>query len=179
MMKSYVLTLTLTLIWLVAQIVLFQRARPAKKFMIFTGLFLFLPMCYFISYLATPADLYFLPHAYCRASNALGLTNGLILLLLIYFTYSEVFFYIDRPLTLTILIEFLRKPEAFLTLDELKSRFQLESIIHARLENMELNGYLARTGQQFYLTQKGILFAKLFRLIRQIFGVRHYLEVSL
>ena len=178
MLKGYILAIALTLIWIVLQIIVFHAFKPQKRFAVMTLLFIVTIPFYFIFDMATPENLYFLPASLSATPDFLGLANGFILYVLLYGTYVECFYYIDRPLTLRMLIEFLDAPGGTLTLAELQKRYSFREMIQTRLESMVANGYLVHGTRTFQLTSKGKAFATGFSAIRGILGVPYYLQTE-
>ena len=178
MVKAYLLSSALILAWIASQIAVFQILRPARKFLAFTLLYLPTLPLFGILYCLTPHNLGFLPAAFSQTPFWPGMINGLLLHLLLYCTYGECFFYIDRPLTLQMLVEFLKTPGGTLTALELSKRYSMERMIRERLDSMLLNGYLRKDGDRFFLLPKGRMFAKIFAFIRAILGVDYYLKLG-
>ena len=139
-------------------------SRPQKKFQIYTLLFLVKIPVYVILYVMT------------LDSSGVGFFNGLLWHFLFYATFVECLNYVDRPVTLRMLIEFLKAPGGFLTVDTLQSRYGIPDMIRKRLDDMLTNGYLIRDGERYRLTPRGRNAARIFRLIRALLGVRYYLE---
>ena len=171
MLRAYFVSFALIGIWIVAQIVVFQILRPARKFFWFT--LLYLPTLAFFAILY-----WILPPSFSEPPTYSGFINGIFLYLLLYCTYGEFFFYIDRPLTLQMLIEFLKTPSGTLSAQELGQRYSMERMIHERLKSMVLNGYLRKAGDRFFLLPKGKGLAKIFTFIRTVLGVDYYLNAK-
>ena len=176
MLKGYCLSLLLIMAWVIAQIALFHLLRPQKKFPLFTALFILTLPAYIALYFLTPADLNFLPPSLAKTNFALGLANGLFIHGLLYCTYAEMFYYIDRPVTLRLLIEFLKAPEGRIELKDIQDGYSLHRMIGTRLQTMVMNGYLREGAGRYGLTPKGRFFARAFSFIRKILGVRYYLH---
>ena len=178
MIKGYLLSLGLILIWVMTQITVFQIRRPTRKFLCFTLLYFLTLPAYVVLYFATPPDLGFLPPALAQTPVLTGFFNGLLVHLLLYCTYGEFFFYVDRPLTLQMLVEFLKQPDGTLTALELSKRYSMERMIRERLASMVHNRYLVKEGDRFRLTPKGECFGRIFTLIRAILGTEYYLKLK-
>ena len=177
MIKGILISFFWVSVWILAQILYFHLFKPEKKFLIFTFLFTLTIPLYFATYALTPPDLSVLPAWAAQSSPGLGILNGMLLHGLLYCTYAEMFYYVCRPVTLRLLSEFLRTPDASLSLAELQKGYSLKEMIHSRLETMVLNGYLIREKDcVFRLTPKGTRFARLFLFIRRFLGVPYYIE---
>ena len=165
MLKGICLSFFLILGWVLAQILIFQLFRPQKKFQVYTVLFLTTLPIYAALYWRMPPS-----------AGFLGFFNGLFWHFLFYATYVECLNYVDRPVTLRMLIEFLKAPEGILTLKTLQSHYGLPDMIRKRLEDMRINGYLKQEGDRYFLTPRGRRVAGVFRFIRSLLSVRYYLE---
>lgn len=155
MVKGWVISVFMIVVWVAAQLSLFHGRHPRQLFRTMT--FLFIPSLpvYAAGYLLMPPDLGFLPKGLVQGPPLLGLLNGLMLHLLLYATYVACFYYIERPLTLRILIALLQDPQRKWTLSEIKTVYRLGYLIRRRLEAMETGGLLTKRGEKYFLTPKG------------------------
>lgn len=177
MLKGYLICFFLVLLWVLIQIVAFRLFSIRKKFFFFTAVYLLLLPVYVWIFKMTPANFYFLPVKLAQTPEWLGMINGFILFLLLYCTYAEFFFYIDRPLTFRILIRMLQqKGGTLFTESNLRSLYPMDDILKPRLESMVANGYLKIEGENCFLTDKGKKFAGLFIFFRNLFKLSHYLD---
>lgn len=178
MLKGYLLSTGLIIFWILAQITVYHIFQPKKKFWTMTLLFIGTLPFYAFFYFFTPSDVFFLPSSLSQTPVLLGFLNGFILHVLLYGTFVECFYYVDRPLTLRMLVEVLQAPGRTLTLSELQTRYSFREMIRSRLEVMVHNRYLSEQRQIYSLTTKGRIFANGFLLIRRILGIPYYLNTD-
>lgn len=162
MVKGWVVSLGLIAAWVCAQLVVFHVTHPRQLFRTLTLLFVLSLPVYIACYLLTPPTLGFLPRELAQSPLLLGLLNGLILHHLLYVTYVAFFYYIDRPLTLRILIALLKDPQRKWTLSELQTVYQLTHMIQRRLEAMEAGRLVVEREGRYFLTPKGRRIGKFF-----------------
>lgn len=166
MLKGILISLTLTALGMIIQIVLSHIRQPEKLFN-FT-------LAIFGASIPVYAALYFFLAS--EKSSALGFLNGLLVHLLLYFNYVQCLYYFTRPVTLRILIEFLNSPGERLTKSDLQKNYSLGWMIRSRLDLIVLNGYVQKSNAAYTLTPKGARFAKLLLFLRNFFGVPYYLD---
>lgn len=165
------MAIAFTVLWILSQILVFHLTSTRQLFKTLTLLFIFSFPAYGAVYLWTSPTLGFLPDALTQTPAALGLLNGLGLYLLLYVTYVACFYYVDRPLTLRILIAFLKAPEGKLTLSEVKTVYGLRYMILRRLEAMQDGGLVVEKNGKYFLTLKGKCLGKLFHLGRSLLKI--------
>ena len=104
--------------------------------------------------------------------------NGWIVLLLLYGTCWQIYAPVDRSLTLRILVEFIKSPGGFLTLEQLRSIYSFEDMFHRRLKDMQLYRYIEEdpAGGRYRLTPKGRQAAYWLDFFRRIFNVPFFLQ---
>lgn len=178
MLKGYLLSACLVIFWIITQITVFHIVQPKKKFWTLTLLFMGTFPFYALFYFWIPPNFFFLPPSLSQTPLWVGFANGLILHILLYGTYVECFYYVDRPLTLRMLVEVLQAPGHTLTLHELQTRYSFREMIRSRLEAMVHNGYLLAEAQGYRLTSKGRVFAQGFLFIRKLLGIPYYLNTD-
>lgn len=176
MAKGLLLSLFLVALWILAQLVVVHAFRPVRVFSAMTWLFAPTLPAFVVLYVLAPPGLFVLPEGLVRESMALGLLNGLFVHLLLYCTWVEAFFCIDRPVTLRILVEFAKAPRGRLTLPQIRDVYSLEQMIAQRLHSMRLNGYVEERGGRYVLTPKGRALARGIRRLRRLLGVSYYLD---
>jgi hypothetical protein len=166
----------LVVAWVATQIVVVHAVRPVRMFNAMSLLFVPTVPAFLALFVLTPPDLFGLPPQLAAGPTRLGALNGLMVHLLLYCTWVEAFYYIDRPVTLRILVEFVKAPRHRLTLEAIRAVYGLEQMISGRLEIMRVNGYVAERSGRYVLTGKGRLFARLIRAVRRTLGVPYYFE---
>ncbi|MFQ5915292.1 MAG: hypothetical protein ACE5JS_19150 [Nitrospinota bacterium] len=178
MAKGLVLSLVLVLFWVLAQLVVVHTLRPVRIFNAMTLLFAPTFPAFIGVYALTPPSFFGLPEGLTHTPMALGLVNGLMVHLLLYCTWVEGFYCVDRPVTLRILVEFVKAPSGTLTLGQMQSVYSLEEMVIRRLESMQVNGYLEERAGRYVLTPKGRAMAGAIRFLRRALGASYYLEMA-
>lgn len=100
------------------------------------------------------------------------LPNGALLHLLLFCTTMQCYYYVDRPITLRILVELSKRPGERLFLKELQSLYSVPFMVAKRLEILSDSAYITRRDEKWFLTRKGIFFARIFRLGGRVLGTR-------
>lgn len=170
MLKGMLLSLFLTLAWIAAHLLIFHIRRPEKMFRVILSLFLPTAALFPALYLATPAALGFLPAAYCGTPVGLGMANGLLVHFLFFATYMEFFYYVTRAITLRILVELIERGGSA-EIAAIQEEYNIGTMIAARLEAMEQNGFLYRDGERFLNTAKGRRYGRLCIASRRLLNV--------
>lgn len=171
MVKGGLISLCLIFLWVFIQILVFRLSATRQLFRTLTLLFIPTLPAYAACYLLTSPTLGFLPQGLAQGSSMLGFLNGLMLHLLFYFTYAACFYYVDRPLTLRILIAFLRAPDKTRTLSEIKAIYGLRYMVLRRLEAMKDGGFVIEREERYFLTPKGEGLGRLFRFGRELLKI--------
>ena len=123
------------------------------------------PLVYFL----TPRDLFFLPRQCSQTTFWLGLFTGLLAHILFFFAYVEFFYYVERSVTLRILVEIRKRPEC--TLEEVRGIYNMETMVADRVNVMRENGFVELERGLWQLTSKGKLFTQTFSLTRRILNL--------
>ncbi|HZV01569.1 MAG TPA: hypothetical protein VFF73_32970 [Planctomycetota bacterium] len=129
-------------------------------------------------YLATPADLGFLPERFARTPRALGAASAFLLCVLFWFNEAQVFFYVTRSITLRMLVEFAKSENGVLDVPHLRATYGLDSMIHGRFEALERNGWMRTEGGRRVLAPKARLAVACLRGWRRVLGLDFYLELE-
>lgn len=177
--KGLVLAFVLLAAWVLAQVALVHATKTARVFRAMTIAFVPAAPLFLILFFATPTDLGFLPERLARSPPALGIASGLVLLVLGWGAWVQLYFALDRSVTLRLLLELSLAKDAVFTEPQVRAAYGLDRMIGRRLEILESSGHIAKDGERFVLTAKGRPFARLFALARRISGAAHYLDASL
>lgn len=172
MLKGWILSGTLAVLWVVLQIAIFQIRNPVRKFRSMTLLFIPTVPLFIISYCATPNDLWFLPSSVSSTPFTLGLLNGIFVHSLMYGTHVIIFFAFSRSITLRILTEFRSARNYSMTLHDLQNLYSVERMIDGRLNAMVANKYLSVRNNRYTLSPSGRFFAGIFCWSRGIFPLK-------
>lgn len=172
MLKGWLLSFGLVLVWYGAQIALYNWRRVPKKFVAMSLLFVPTFPLLAILYLATPPDLGILPRPASRTPVALGLSLTMFIHVLMYCTGVMFFFHFDRSITLRILSEFEQAEGRYLSLARLQEMYNLDVLLRGRLEALVRNNYVTVEGDRYRLTPKGWMFARVMGLSRKVFPLK-------
>ena len=168
MIKGYVISFSLMVVWVLVQLLVFHFSDTKQLFRTFTLLFIPSIPVYVIWYLKTSPTMGFLPETLSQTPYVLGLLNGLGLHGLLYLTYAAFFYYIERPVTLRLLIIFLKAPDETLTLLELKTTYGLDRMIGRRLEAMKHGGLVVEREGKYFLTREGEKLGRFCDVVRRL-----------
>lgn len=172
MLKGLLLSGGLVATWVVVQGVVFHVAAPRKAFSSMVASFAPTVPIYLLLYYVTPADLGFLPSGFVGADWRLGLSNGLLLHVLLFLTAGLFYSHADRSITIRLLIELARAPEQRLTLSEMQAMCGVEVLMQDRLDIMLQNGFLTARGDRFALTRKGWVGGSVGRVARRVLRIK-------
>lgn len=172
MLKGLLLSGVLLVIWVVVQGVVFHVATPRKAFTSMLASFAPTVPIYLVLYYMTPADLGLLPPRFVGVDWLLGLSNGLVVHVLLFLTAGLFYSHADRSITIRLLIELARAPEQRLTLAEMQAMCGVEVLMQDRLDIMVRNGFLVATGGRFVLTSKGLVGGSVGSVARRILRIR-------
>ena len=157
MLKGLLLAGLLIAVWVLVQGMIFQLRAPQKAFASMVAWFAPMVPAFVLLSVLTPADLGFLPERFARAAPALGLLNGLAMLVLLFLTGVLFYYHADRSITVRLLIELARAPQQRLSLDQLQVVCGVEVLMQDRLDTMTMNGFLVRRDGSYHLAPKGRL----------------------
>ena len=172
MLKGWVLSGFLILLWGGLQPIIFHVSSPQSRFQSMVTWFFPTVPVYFLLYWLTPANLWWLPGRLAATPYALGLLNGFLIHALLFLTCVQFYYHVDRSITLRLLTEFGRAPGGLLTLGQIRQKYGLEDIIQSRLEAMVLNQFLFLRENRYYLTTKGRLAAWMALSTRKLFRIK-------
>jgi hypothetical protein len=175
--KAVLVSLAVTFAWLLLQNAWVHLFKPTR---IFRGI----ALAFFVSwplvpvvYWSTPADLGFLPVGLSGTPPRVGVAAAVLLHLLFFFNWCQFFFYVDRSITLRLLVEFVKSPDGVRTLDEIRGVYDLERMIRARMSVLHRNGWLVKGPDgRDRLTWKAKFVARGTLLLRKVFGIGFYTD---
>jgi hypothetical protein len=85
--------------------------------------------------------------------------------------YTPFFFLIERGLSLRVMIEIYRSPNARMTIDEIKQVYTYDYILDKRLGQMLKMGYAVRKDDYICSTDRAARLIAANRLVRKIFRI--------
>lgn len=176
MAKGYLISFMLIVGWIFVQILFFHGTGTRQKFKVLTLLFLLTLPLYVLWYCVSSPTLGCLPPALTQTPLVLGLVNGLGIHCLFYVVYVACFYCLDRPVTLRILIEFLKAPSGALTLSEMKAVYGLKEMLRRRLEGLKDGDLAVEREGKFVLTRKGVWLGRVFHWGRRLLKLDRLLK---
>ncbi len=156
-----------SVIWITFQNVLMHWRPLANRFKVMLcGFLLSLPFVYLLMLLLQRLQIPSPPNPvehWCLAP-----IHAYILHLLLFFLYVEVFYHIERSVTLRFLIE-LRSARKHESLESVRRRYSLQDMIQGRLDALEAGEFIEARNRAWYNRPKGRLVAKLAAISLQLF----------
>ena len=158
MIEGIFLSLYLILGWCVAQIFVFNFFKIKNKFPVLS--ILYLPTLFLYIFFSMGNVSY--------STFPVGFINGLCLHLIFYATYLACFYYVDRPVTFRILIEFLRHKEESLRVEDIEKHYSLEFMVERRLKLLLKDGLICEKNGRFFIDKKGEKMGKMIAFGRRV-----------
>lgn len=172
MLKGIIISVSLSLLWFIFQLPIYHVINPQKRIRFLTLLYLpTLPL--YIFFYFNIHSFPFLTDEMQKNPFYLGLINGLVLHLIFYFTYLACYHYIDRPVTLRILVELLTHPKG--NIFELEKQYSVKAMIQKRLDAMERGKVIQKKEDHYFLSKKGEWIARFVFLGRRLLD-KHVLK---
>ncbi len=168
MLKGLILSVALILVWALSLLSALQFAAPRRVYKTMVICFAPIVPAYLLLYVLTPASFGFLPAQLAEVGFALGLMDGLIVLVLLFCTGVLFYFHVARSITLRLLLEFGLSPDAVLSIEAIERAYGVHQIIEHRIEAMAANGYLSATSGRYHVTVKGRFVSLLAQLVRKL-----------
>jgi hypothetical protein len=102
-----------------------------------------------------------------RSSHAASIVGGFLVMASLFVLYMPFYYTTAASLSVQSLIVLARAGSP-IPLSRLASTFASAAVLHARLESMARNGYVAEQGDSFHITSKGRLVARLFSTLKRV-----------
>ena len=160
MIRGLLTAVTVTAVWITIQILWMHIKPAANRFnAMLLGYVLSLPLVYvafqwFPGLAATPL----------HEPWGIGLFLAYVLHLLLYLFYMECFYYVERSVNLRFLVEILQRSPPGARLDQIMADYNVESMVRARLADLEENNFIERRKGQWFLKPKGTWVAAVLRI---------------
>ena len=171
-MKALILSLGLTLAWLLTVIAIFH-ARPiearSKTMALGFGVWFLLALP---AYLYLPPNLGILESRWSQTPIAAGLLQLAALAIAWFITVYQVYFYIDRPITFRMFAEIDQAKTGKMTFDELNKLYSLEYMVEKRFNDMARNDLLTKQGNHFVLSARGRRLARIFYWFKRLLDAK-------
>ena len=97
----------------------------------------------------------------------INILNGLFIYLFIYFFYFHLIIVFDRSVSPRMMVELDKSPDKRLTVDGIKSAYSLEEKLRRELDDMDYMLRMAKDGDAYTNTKKGITHARLMDFLRE------------
>ena len=158
-MKGLILSLVVFLLYVLtaATFTHFKKIRHYSK--LFVGGFILWSVLYFVLYLATPPDLFFLPPSLQATPTWLDASYGYLVFALNFHNQIDFFFAVNTGFSMSVLYALLTAPNKTLSRQTIHSLFkgddEVDKIYAWRLSYLSEDGYLNIHDDEVTLTQKG------------------------
>jgi hypothetical protein len=176
-LKGIILSIGIFLCYISSVIIFCQIKQFERHSKIFLPMFVFWLPVYFIIYLFTPDDLYFLPSYLTVSYKWLDMAYGAFIYALNFHNQIDLFYTINGGFSTCILIE-VKKTKEGLSSNEIVSMFKkpgesMNKIFAWRLPRLAETGYIKfdeKTGTTS-LTIKGVMVALLVKFLKKLINV--------
>lgn len=175
-MKGIILSFISTAILILLHIIVIQLFKPRKMFETLLFIYFLSAVAYTLFYVTSPSELYVFSKSWYERATVLDFLNGLFVQLLLFFNYVQILYYLTRPVTLRILMEFLSAPDSRLSISELNEKYRVHEMIRSRLELLLMHGYVKSESGRYQLKKKGRYMVNACLFLRRLFGIPYYLD---
>lgn len=151
-------------LWIVLQLFFLHAFQTPRRFLLILRLYL-VSLCLYI--LFQVVNLF--PFSLLGGFDFL---NGFLLHLLLFYAYLLIYYGVDRPITLRLLVEIYKAPGKTATMDAVLSQYDLKDVMEKRLKSLQDNGYIRQAGGRFFPTARGIFIANILEWGSRIYGKR-------
>lgn len=129
---------------------------------------------YVLIYTLIPPTLGVLPERLAATPFTLGLWNGVFILILLFLTWIQFYYHIDRSITLRLVTEFARAPNRSLTVGQIEKTCGLRLLIDRRMRALVSHGLVRRHGDVFFATRAGVVVAFAGYVARAVLRLRPF-----
>jgi len=168
MIEKIFLSIFTFALFLCVHVVIFHARNVQNRFRALVRIFFFCMGVYLVLAAMLPADLI---HEGVQEEDALGrmitYLNGLIIYVLLFFSYAHFYFVIDRSISSRIMVDLLASPGLSGTFEDIARTYAPQGILKRRILDMVYGGYLAEEGGKYTLTAKGRLHGRFFRFLKR------------
>jgi uncharacterized membrane protein len=172
MLKGWILSSSLVLVWAIVQLLLLQARRPRSVLsMMLTSFSPAVPV-YVVAYSVTPPSLGILPPGLSATPPLLGMLDGALILVLLFATCALFYSHVHNSITLRLLAAFERAPRNSMTLPQIEAVSGLRVLVTERVEFLLGTRLVFADRGRYYPTASGRLAARAGRLVRSIMKLR-------
>lgn len=155
-----------------SHVFVFRRFVIARRFFVMVQFFGLCLIGYTLLFICFPLSLLIrLAVASVALQAPLAFMLGLLLLVLLCYSYVYVLQVIDRSPSTRIMAEIEQSRDKKLTLETLSARYSIKEKVLGELDDMVHLGYLNKKNGRYYLTPRGRFYVRIFQ------GVRNYLRL--
>ncbi len=176
-MKGIVVSLAIFMLYVIVTAVLSHVLRPRRHAALFFPAVLAFSPFYFILYMVTPPNCFFMPDAWLCHGRWLDLTVGYFVFLLNCHSYIDFFYGFNGGFSASLLLEMLRTGDRGLATAHFIRRFHCfdgtDKIFGWRLPSLEASSYIRQDGQSgmYQLTRKGLVVARLTLFLKRLLNL--------
>ena len=165
--KGLLTAVVVTAAWILLQLIV-MLFRPARNrfYAMLTGYLASLPLVYLVyRWLPLPEDAV----TGTAAHYGLGLFHAYFLHLMLFLLYVEMFYHVERSVTLRFLVTLLEAPDRSARLREVQQEYSLDDMIRRRLADLHQNGFIRDQAGRWHTRGKGTLVALVMSLSSWLF----------
>lgn len=172
MLKGWILSSSLVLVWAVVQLLLLQARRPRSALSMMLASFSPAVPAYAVAYVVTPPSLGILPPGLSATPPLLGILDGALILVLLFATCVLFYSHFHNSITLRLLAAFERAPRNSMTLPQIEAVSGLRVLVTERLDVLQGTRLVFADRGRYYPTASGRLAAGAGRLVRSVMKLR-------
>lgn len=153
--------LIVSIVWIVLQNLLMHCRPTENRFRAMAlGYLLSLPFVFVVFWLLPPFSRG-IAVTMRHESFLMGLLHAYLVHLLGFFFYGECFYYVERSVTLRLLVELLRHGGQGASLQVVQQQYSVGEMIYQRLNVLRDRGFIEQRDGRWYLRTKGIWLVRL------------------
>jgi hypothetical protein len=166
MARGVLIAVLVSALWMICQIIA-MHIRPASN------RFKAMAASYLLSLPLIPLAYVYLPSP--RAAGEaewMTLFHACLFHLLLFFFYVQLFYHVERSVTLRFLVELLKRHGQPVSLHGIRQEYSLRQMIEARLESLAGNEFIEKAGNRWRNKAKGNMIAAVMRVSSWVFQSR-------
>lgn len=179
MLKGFVIGFFCFVIFLLLHIFIFHNWKIRHRFIALFNIFCSLLPIYILLYILIPIEAMIVMPADPRIALGaiIGLSKifnfllGILIYLLLFFSYCQFYFITDRSISVRIMIELEKSENKRLTLWQIKKIYTPDYIFLRRLKHMIDGKYIIQDGDSYRNTRRGQIVSKLFKFLKKFLQI--------
>ena len=108
---------------------------------------------------------------YSKVLNITTFVNAIVLYLLLFFVYANIYFVADRSISIRTMIELDRKPQIGMTKKELYQYYNGDMIMERRLDHLVYGKFVRLDNDKYINTKTGTICAKVFNFLKKFLNL--------